>query len=487
MRSRRGVFAIGLLGGGLVAALAPLVLLGVYVRPTSDDWCLIPMARSGGFSTVMSTMYTSWNGRLANAAALGAIFTTYDVSSKILPGAMVVLLLLTFYGIWRALLRYAFEAGELVASVCGGALAAGTVLTLLLGKLLMYPTLYHAPTIVSHTMPILIGAAVLVAVLFLHQRGSRWSAAAVALVGGAVLGTFNEAFTAVALVSVAAGVAIWLLLPRHAVHWLVVGAGGLGLVLGFASVWFSPGSDNRRHSYPTGSLFSTQLVHQTLTAWFRIVGYVFTSGEWLLLLLVALAVGVLLGAGSGPVARRHSARFYGAAVVLPALWALLASIGSTFVFVYSFNGQLVGRERVWPSITVSLLLAASWYAVLLGLFVTRRVAGGVAVQRRKRMVVAGVVASLPALALLGLGSAGLVRDEHSLTTKTVVRSVAWDKQQTLLHRQIAAGATSIVVKPLPIDGSYEPFWPNWGWPASCAAGFYGVDKVLHPKLPQHLS
>lgn len=486
MRSDRGLFVIGLMGSGLAAALAPLVLLGVYVRPTADDWCLIPMARSGGFNAVVAATYGSWNGRLGNAAVLGAIFTSYNFSSRVLPGLVLVTLLLTFWGIWRSLLRYALGTGELVASVCGGALAAGTVLALLLGKLLPYGTLYHPPTIVSHTMPILIGTAILIAVIFLHRRGSLWFAAAVALLGGAVLGTFNEAFTAVCLVSVVAGLGLWWLFPRHAVHGVVVSSGGVGILLGFASVFLSPGSGNRRQSFPTGSLFSTQLIHQTLSVWFRVASYIFTTGEVVLLLLLSAAVGVLVGAGARPVVRRHSARFYVAATVLPALWGLLSSLGATFVLAYSFNGQLVGRERTWPSITVSLLLTASWYALLLGLFAARQVARGEAARRRQRVVVAAVVVSLPALALLGFGSVEVVHHERTLTTMTVVRSVAWDSQQTVLHKEIAAGATSIMVRPLPIEGNYEPFWPNWKWPASCAPAFYGVAEVVHPPLPQHL-
>ena len=481
MRSGRGLTAIGLLGGVLLAAVAPLVLLGAYVRPTSDDWCLVPLARSGGFNAVVADVYEHQNGRLGNAAVLGLLFTSYNVSSKMLPGVVLLMLLLTFFGIWRALFRYAFRTEELVASVCGGALSAATVLALLLGKPHQYQTLYHSPTIVSHTMPLMIAGVILLAVLILHRRRRIWPAAVVALLGGTVLGTFNEAFTGVALVSVVAGLVLWWLLPRHAVHWIVIGSGGAGVLFGFVSVFLSPGSRNRQQLIH-GSLFSAHLIQQTLTAWVRVVTTVFSSGEGLLLLLVAAAVGVLLGAGTHRVGRRHSARFYVAAVVLPAAWALSASLGATFVLTYSFNGRLIERERTWPSITVSLLLAATWYALVLGQFAAQRVAGAQAVPRRRRIALVGVVVSLPALVALGLGGLNLLRDERALTTATVVRSVAWDKQQATLHREIAAGATSLVVRPLPIDGLYEPFYPHSysKWPSRCAPAFYGVDQVLGP-------
>lgn len=482
MKSGRGLPVIGLMGGCLTAALAPLVLLGLYVRPTSDDWCLVPLARSGGFDAVVANVYESQNGRLGNAAALGLIFTTYDVSSKVLPGLMVITLLLMFFGVWRGLLRHALQTGELVAFLCGCALSAGTVAALLLGKPHPYQTLYHAPTIVSHTMPLLIGGVLLLAVLFFDRRGNVWSAAVVALLGGAVLGTFNEAFTAVCLVSVVAGLVLRWLLRRHALHWVVMSSGGVGLLLGFASVFFSPGSQNRQQLIQSRSLFNTHLIHQTWTSWVRVVSFAFSSGEGVLLLLVAAAVGVSLGVGARRVGRRHSARVHVAAIILPGLWALFASLGATFVLVYSFNGQLIGRERTWPSITVSLLLAASWYVLLLAQFAARRIAGGDAVPRRRRLVVAGALASLPALALVGLSSLDLIRDERSLTTTTVLRSVVWDRQQTAIHREIAVGAKSIIVRPVPIDGLYEPFYPHSysRWPSACAPAFYGVDQVVAP-------
>jgi hypothetical protein len=483
--NRRGLFIVGLVGGVLIAAVAPLVLLGLYVRPTSDDWCLVPLARTGGFGAVVSNIYQSQNGRLGNAAVNGLVFTTYGVSSRVLPGVLLVLLVLTFFGIWRAVLRYALGAEELVASVGGAALAAGTVLAVLLGKPHQYQTLYHAPTIISHTMPILIAAVILLGVLLFHRRGALWAASAVALLGGVFLGTFNEAFTGVCLVSMVAGLVLYRLFPRHAVHWVVVLSGGIGLLLGFASVYWSPGSANRQQLIHGGSPFRLHLISQTVTSWARIVGSALFSGEGLLLLLVAVAVGVLLGADARRTVRHHSVRFYLAALVVPGLWAFFASLGATYVLAYSFNGQIMGRGRVFPSITVTAILGAAWYALLLGQLVAQRVAAGEGAARRRRLVVAGAVVSLPALALLAYGSLVLVRDERTLTTLTVVRSVAWDTQQAVLRAEIAGGARTITVRPLPIDGLMEPFYPRTSlrWPARCAPDFYGVDHVVRPPGP----
>lgn len=486
MRSGRRLSVIGLMGGCLTAALAPLIFLGIYVRPTSDDWCLLPLARSGGFNAVVADVYEKQNGRLGNGAVLGMIFTTYEFSSRALPGVMLVALLLTFFGVWQRLLRDGLETGSRVASVCAAALSAATVLALLLGKPHRYQTLYHAPTIVSHTMPLLIAGVILLAVLVLHRRGHVWPAAAVALLGGAVLGTFNEAFTGVCLVSVVAGLGLWWLLPRHAVHWIVVGSGGVGLLLGFASVFLSPGSRNRQQLIHNGSLFDTQLVQQTVRAWVRVAGITFGSGEGVLLLLVAATIGVSLGVGTRRVGRPRSVRVLVAATIVPGLWAMAASLGATFVLVYSFNGQLIGRERTWPSITVPLLLAASWYVLLLSQLAARQVSGVDTAPRRRRLVGAVAAISVPALALLGFSAIDLIRDEHALITTTIRRSVAWDNQQAALEQKIAAGARSLVVRPLPIDGLYEPFYPNSrsAWPSMCAPAFYGVDQVVRPPKDQ---
>ena len=171
-----------------------------------------------------------------------------------------------------------------------------------------------------------------------------------------------------------------------------------------------------------------------------------------------------------------------AATIVPGLWAMAASLGATFVLAYSFNGQLIGRERAWPSITVPLLLAASWYVLLLSQLAARQVGGVDTAPRRRRLVGAVAAISLPALALLGLSAIDLIRDEHALITTTIRRSVAWDKQQAALEQKIAAGARSLVVRPLPIDGLYEPFYPNSrsAWPSMCAPAFYGVDQVVRP-------
>jgi hypothetical protein len=476
---RRGAAWAAGVGGVLLAALTPLALLGLYVRPTSDDWCLIPLAEHGGFSAVVNDVNSVQNGRLGNGIVLGVLFVGYGPASKLLPGVMLVLLCLAFWVLWRQVLTGTRLADAGAAGLAALPLSAVTVIALLLAKPHRYQTLYHPPTIVSHTLPVLIALVIVVAVLALHRRrrGLLW-ASVVAFGGGLFLGTFNEAFTAVCLVSAVAAVTVWWLVPRHALHWRVVAAGAVGLLLGFVSVYFSPGSQNRQQLIHTRSLFDGEVWRYTAEAWWRVVTIVFTSGEGLLLVLVALVVGALLApqVAVRPLARRVRL----AGLLLPAVWALLASVAATFVLCYSFNAQLVNRERTWPSITVTGLTAVVWYGLLAGRWAGARLRA-LATTRARGLLLLALV-GVPSLLVAGACAADLARDERDLTTITVLRARAWDDQQTALRRQVAAGETTLMVRPVPIDGLYEPFYPNRRstWPAVCAPAFYGVDKVVPP-------
>lgn len=478
MTARRGGLLAAGVGGALFVALGPLALLGLYVRPTSDDWCLIPLADRGGFTAVVDNVYSMQNGRLGNGIVLGAIFVVYGTASKLLPGLMLVTLGLAFWALWQQVLARTRLADAGTAGLAALPLSAATVIALLLAKPHRYQTLYHPPTIVSHVLPVLLALVILVAVLALRRgrRGLLWASVA-AFVGGLGLGTFNEAFTAVCLVSAVAGVVVWWLAPRHAVHWRVVAAGTAGLVLGFVSVYFSPGSQNRQQLIHTRSLLDLKIWTYTAESWVRVFTTVFTSGEGLLLVLVALVVGAVLVPGAP---RRVGGRVLVAALLVPGAWAVLASVAATFVLSYSFNAQLVNRERTWPSITVTVLTAVAWYAVLAGRWLGGRLRA--LASNRLRGAVLLAVVGLPVLLVAGASAADLVRDVRDLTTITVLRARAWDVQQDVLRRQVAAGATTLAVRPLPIDGLYEPFYPNrrGAWPASCAPAFYGVQKVVPP-------
>lgn len=484
MTQPRGAAWAAGIGAVLLAALTPLALLGLYVRPTSDDWCLIPLAQHGGFSAVVDDVYSMQNGRLGNGIVLGVLFVAYGPASKLLPAAMLALLSLGFWALWLQVLTRTRLTDGRAAALAALPLSAGTVIALLLAKPHRYQTLYHPPTIVSHTLPVLIALAIVVLVLAVvrGRRGLLW-ASVIAFGGGLFLGTFNEAFTAVCLVSAVAGVVVWWLVPRHAVHWRVIGAGAAGLLLGFVSVYFSPGSQNRQQLIHTRSLFDGTVWRYTAEAWWRVFTTVFTSGEGLLLVLTALVVGVLVA----PVVatRRLSGRVRLAALLLPAGWALLSSVAATFVLSYSFNAQLVNRERTWPSITVTVLMAVTWYGVLAGRWAGVR--GRALATTRGRGALLVVVVVVPSLLVASACAFDLVRDERDLTTITVLRARSWDAQQTALRHQIAAGATTLMVRPVPIDGLYEPFYPNRrsAWPAQCAPAFYGVDKVVPPPRPRH--
>lgn len=471
-----GFWALGAYSAALTVLMGPLILVGRFVRPASDDWCLVPLGRDGGVSAVVGDIYRDQNGRLGNALVNGVVFAHYRVASKIFPGIVLMLLLLVMAVMWALLLRR-LTRSTWEALAAGAALSTTTIVVMLLAKPHQYQTLFHAPTIISHTLTVLI-AGLIVVVGHLRSR-LAWLGVLAVFVVSAFLGTFNEAFTAACLVVVAMAVLARLLVPRALSIWLPLVAGA-GLLAGFVSVYYSPGSRNRQQLIKSGSVFDPEVWKVSLDNWWVVADFLLGRHESLLLVIAAAAVGLLVVRFPDGWLR---GRTLVAVVVLPLLGGLLASYAATFVLSYAFNGQLRMRERTWPSITMPLLLAAAWLIVLVGAVV------GTAVQRRvaarsegsRPLVTAGLAVGGLAVMLV-LSSVSLVNvfgDVKELYHTARVRAVAWDKLDSSVRRQVADGARIVPITPVPIDGLYEPFYPNRRnvFPASCVPGYYGVDQI----------
>ena len=249
--------------------------------------------------------------------------------------------------------------------------------------------------------------------------------------------------------------------------------------MGFVSVYVSPGSRNRQQLIKSGSVLDPEVWKVSLDNWWVVVQFLLHRHESLLLLVASAAVGLL-------VVRFPAERLRGLAVALvavPVLGSLLASYAATFVLSYAFNGQLNMRERTWPSITLPLLLGTAWVVVLLG-----AVAGRAVPRRKEQAAGAGSVlraAGLGAVVLavmLVVSSVSLSsvwQDVRELHKVAKVRAAAWDKLDVGVRRKVAAGATIVPITPVPIDGLYEPFYPNRRnlFPATCVPGYYGVDQI----------
>jgi hypothetical protein len=475
------------LGVGYVTVLVVLTGLGRYVRTASDDWCLIPIGRDDGFSGIVTEIYERENGRLGNGVALGAIYPDYGLISKLVPGlvllASTVLVAVMAWLLLTRALAVPTRLAVLGATTLGGALEVA----LLLGKPKRYQTLYHAPTIVTHTLPIVLALAVIFVVVQLERRRVFLASPIVAMAGGLLIGTFNEAFTAVCLVTL---VALGLLphsLLGFRLRWPPIVAMGAGLLGGFVSVLLSPGSRHRQELIHSRSVISPSMWRDTLDNWFTICTRSLGSGETIMMLGAAVLVGAAVVGRRGVDGRGGQLARTSVAALL---WATVASLAATFVLSYSFNGVLAGRERIWPSVTLTMLMALCWCAVLAGaalhwLSASARgtSAGAAGAAGARRLAPLGVGTAL-VLLIVTVGSAGLtlVKDVRHLDEQTVSRSRAFDVEDRAIRRAAARGVRQLTIIPVPIDGLYEPFYPNrrYDFPTTCVPGYYHIDAVTPP-------
>lgn len=92
-RFRRALSGVGLLVAvGSGALLAVGAFLGLYVRPTSDDWCALWKARDMGPLGITADFYNTQNGRVTNAFLTGLLYSDDMTGPKLLPAFLVVAL-----------------------------------------------------------------------------------------------------------------------------------------------------------------------------------------------------------------------------------------------------------------------------------------------------------------------------------------------------------------------------------------------------------
>ncbi|MFF5448709.1 hypothetical protein [Streptomyces sp. NPDC012888] len=490
----RSSFLRGLLpaaGGILVAAAGALVavgcFLGLYVRPTSDDWCAAYKARDLGVTGITADFYLTQNGRVTNAFLSGLVYSGGPAGTKVLPALIAVALTAGLVLLGREGVRRLGGTPRLLPLT-----AAALVVQALLyyGGPRPYQVLLWAPATISHTVPAVIGVwALLLAVRTVgHPRPAvRRGGLAAAFLLAAAIGTLSEPFAFVSgLLAAGAGL---LALPRLGLArtwrpftWCLLWCAGLlgGLLL----LHTSPGARWRRAQQPPAEpLLSASGLRGTFEDWLHMWGS--TTGQWAY--LGAAAAGVLLGLGTRlgtrppwrprrpPVPRR--------------LWVLLLLLPVPVVVLGSFAVVLGLRSgygptgwtyaRTWTSHLAVTLVALCLYGALLGERLARTAAGrpGARPGPRPAVLVAGVlVAGGMALA----SAAALVPHVQQLTTATVTRAVAWDGQDARIRAEIARGATDVGYRPLYVGGLAEPFFTaayDRDWVAACVAEWYGVDRI----------
>ncbi|MFI8360941.1 DUF6056 family protein [Streptomyces sp. NPDC085612] len=480
------------IGAVLVAAAGGLLavgcFLGLYLRPTSDDWCAAAKARDLGVLGITSDFYTTQNGRITNAFLSGIVYGDGFLGTKLLPTVIVVAFTAGLVLLGRELTRL---LGGRPRPLLLTAAALVVQALLFYAGTRTYQVLLWAPATISHTVPAVIGVwALLLGVWTVRQPRAPARAAgfAAAFLVGFAMGTLSEPF---ALVSglLAAAVAL-LALPRWGLTrdgrpatWCLLWCAGL--LCGLVVLYTSPGARWRRAQQPEKeSLLSAGELHATFEDWLRMWDTV--TGQWAY--LGAAAVGVLLGLGQAlrrgrgahaPVRPRR-----GRTVPRPALVALLLLplpvllLGSFAVVVglrsgYGPDGWTYART--WTSHLALMELALCGYGVLLGTW------GGRWTATRTRSAGTVLTAAAAVAGCLTLASvAVLVPAVRDLTTATVTRAVAWDAQNTRIRAEIARGATDVGYRPLPIGNLAEPFYTrayDRDWVAACVSRWYGVDRI----------
>lgn len=473
-------------GATLVAAAGALIavgcFLGLYVRPTSDDWCAAWKARDLGVLGITSDFYMTQNGRITNAFLSGVVYGNGLAGTKILPTVIAVSFTAGLVLLGREFVQLlGGRPRVLVLTACALVVQA----LLYFGGTRSYQVLLWAPATISHTVPSVIG----VWVLLLAIRTVRHPSAAARVAGfasafliGFALGTLSEPF---ALVSGLLAAAVGLLsLPRlglarnwHPFTWCLLWCSGL--VCGLIVLYTSPGARWRRTQQPDkASMLSAGELRGTFEDWLRMWDSV--TGQWAY--LGAAAVGVLLGLASGlrgPSPGKREPRRTVPRKVLIAMLLLpvpVVVLGSLAVVVglrsgYGPSGWTYART--WTSYLVPMELALCGYGALLGAWGGRWLSG----RRADAALVTGAVAA-GCLALASV--AALVPNVQQLTTSTVARSVAWDAQNSRIRTDAARGATDVGYRPLHIGTLAEPFFTgNYerDWVAACVSKWYGVDRI----------
>ncbi|MGW0668194.1 DUF6056 family protein [Streptomyces sp. NPDC002746] len=460
-----------------LALLAASFWIGRLVRPGGDDWCFLPVLRDDGVSGMIGKFYLDDNGRVANALMVALYGAGGVVGHQWYATVSGLLILAVLWALIPAALHSAGRTAPrgvplLVASMTAAVFFFATPNT--------YKTFYWPASSVSHTVAPALAAAAVIPLLRARSRRGRSLALCVAAVAGLFIGTLSEGTSIVAGVLLCTALLLSLRSRpgpgRHRTR-LWCGVALAALVAGLVIIYTSPGSRHRRDRFGTGatSVADTGSLADALRTFGDILGTVLTTWTY----LGALAVGVLLGlllresgpAADGPLRGRP---------LLPALAAVAAFLVSgylcTLITLPAFeHNMMTYGTRTWNDYLFLFVLLLAGLGALLGNALRTRARGTAAVP-----LVTGAAALLCAAVCVGLfvPLTGLAHDMD-------VRVRHWDRQDRLLRKEVAEGATVLPYVPASVGQMRDPFG-NHGrniWPAPCTARYYHLKRITYATRP----
>jgi hypothetical protein len=483
---------VTLAAAGLLAVLA---FVGTYVRPTSDDWCAVWKTREMGVFGITEDFYLTQNGRIANAFVTGLVNFDGLTGMKVFPGLLIVTLggglVVILRELW-ALLGWRSPLLMLVA------VAAVIEVLLFAAAPNPYQALLWAPATISHTLPIIIAVWAIAMALRAGRSAHTWIrtvSVVVALLLGFFLGTLNEPFVVMAgLAGAAAGLLLlpWFKQVRswYPVTWLVTA--GAGLMIGYAVLYTSPGAEWRRaQNTAAAPLLSGSNLSGAYQDWLKVLDVLAAQWTYLAVVAIGLAAGLVVRLRSADQSgdeedagldetvhiRPGRSRVSAAAVLILPIPVLL--LGSYVIILgvrqgYGPSGWTY--HRTWFSFVAPMVFTLCLYGVAAGRALQR-----VLESRRNTVTAGGAAVAVTLLASFALYPiASLVPEVRKITTVTVTRATAWDKQDKKIRRQVRKGATEVKYQPLTIGNLAEPFFTRTysrDWVAACASGYYRVDKI----------
>jgi Family of unknown function (DUF6056) len=422
-----------LLGGALVLPLVAYAWVGSFSRYTADDYCWAAILGAQGFWQAQVHWYTVYSPRYA---------FTFLVNLTELVGPPIVPFLppLALAG-WLAALTWSLSAVfRLRTAFVLGALVAFATLQTTPDRA---QSLYWQTGLLTYLLPLILASVFLG--LAARSGGGAWRLGLSFLLTF-VAGGLSETY----LIPQNVGLTLACLVVRNRKHFVAGLAGG---VAALATIVVAPSTAARVGGSPADLWLASAAAVATA---------VVQAGQLVVHFPLSVALCLCVPAALGAAgwlewdARGHRQQ----------LAVVTAVIGLTLPFCffpsfYAQNGNPPARSLIVPQV---LLIG---YLVYAGLFLSP-------LAHRAPTHALGLVMAL--LALVPLGAAAATLPERATAARY---AVLWDQEDATIRDLRDAGATRLLVPPLPpnLGEQFVTANPTY-WFNSCVARYYRVDSIV---------